>query len=110
MAIWPGGKRKGEGIEGTDRVPPKQRVTRDWPVLHAGSIPRFSEATWDFRVVGLVGVPLRFSWREFQALPRVQVVSDVHCVTGWSRLDNRWEGVAARELLDRARGKPEASS
>ncbi|MBI3002531.1 MAG: sulfite oxidase-like oxidoreductase [candidate division NC10 bacterium] len=108
MAFRPGSKRKETGVAGADRVPPNQRVTRDWPVLHAGRIPRFSEAAWDFRVLGLVAVPLRFTWPEFQALPRVQVVSDVHCVTGWSRLDNRWEGVAARDLLDRAGVKPEA--
>ena len=108
MPGWWGAKRKEVVAPGTDRLPPGQRVTGDWPVLHAGSIPRFSEATWDFRVSGLVEVPLRFTWREFQALPRVQVVSDIHCVTAWSRLDNRWEGVAGWELLHRARAKPEA--
>jgi len=109
MAMWPGAKRKEEvAVPGTDRLPPGQRVTRDWPVLHAGSIPRFSEAAWDFRVFGLVAHPLRFTWRDFQALPRVQVVSDIHCVTAWSRFDNRWEGVASRELLSRAGIQPEA--
>jgi DMSO/TMAO reductase YedYZ molybdopterin-dependent catalytic subunit len=77
-------------------------------VLHAGTIPRFSEASWDFRVFGLVEQPLRFTWPEFQALPRVRVVSDIHCVTTWSRFDNRWEGVAAREVLRRAAPRPEA--
>jgi DMSO/TMAO reductase YedYZ molybdopterin-dependent catalytic subunit len=108
MALRPEGKGAETGAAEADRIPPNQRVTRDWPVLHAGRIPRFSEATWDFRVLGLVELPLRFTWPEFRTLPRVQVVSDVHCVTGWSRLDNRWEGVAARELLDRAGLKPEA--
>lgn len=109
MVMWPGAKRKEEvAVPGTDRLPPGQRVTRDWPVLHAGSIPRFSEAAWDFRVFGHVAYPLRFTWREFQALPRVQVVSDIHCVTAWSRFDNRWEGVASRELLSRAGIQPEA--
>jgi DMSO/TMAO reductase YedYZ molybdopterin-dependent catalytic subunit len=108
MSFWPGAKRKEAVTPGTDRLPPGQRLTRDWPVLHAGTIPRFSEAAWDFRVSGLVEHPLRFTWREFQALPRVQVVSDIHCVTTWSRFDNRWEGVAARELLRRAAPRPEA--
>ena len=28
------------------RVPPGQRVTRGWPVLHEGPIPRFDRETW----------------------------------------------------------------
>ena len=37
-----------------------------------------------------------------QGLPRVQVFSDIHCVTRWSRYDNLWEGVAIKEVLRRA--------
>jgi DMSO/TMAO reductase YedYZ molybdopterin-dependent catalytic subunit len=32
----------------------------------------------------------------------VQVRSDIHCVTRWSRFDNLWEGVAVGEVLRRA--------
>ena len=46
--------------------------------------------------------------RSFEALPRVQVRSDIHCVTRWSRFDNTWEGVAFDEVLRRAQAKPEA--
>jgi DMSO/TMAO reductase YedYZ molybdopterin-dependent catalytic subunit len=38
----------------------------------------------------------------------VQVRSDIHCVTRWSRFDNLWEGVSVREVLRRAGVKPEA--
>ncbi len=31
---------------------------------------------------------------------RSSVPSDIHCVTQWSRYDNRWRGVAARTLLE----------
>jgi DMSO/TMAO reductase YedYZ molybdopterin-dependent catalytic subunit len=33
------------------------------------------------------------------ALPQADSVSDIHCVTQWSRYDNAWRGVAARTLL-----------
>src|SRR2546427_7064958 len=33
---------------------------------------------------------------------------DIHCVTRWSRLDNAFEGVAVRLLLERAGVKPDA--
>jgi DMSO/TMAO reductase YedYZ molybdopterin-dependent catalytic subunit len=35
-------------------------------------------------------------------------VADIHCVTGWSRLDNEWHGVAFRELMRHVEPKPEA--
>ena len=90
------------------RLPPGQVLTDKWPVLHYGSVPKVDLARWDFRVHGLVERPQTWSWQEFQALPRVQVRSDVHCVTRWSRFDNLWEGVAVRDALQRALVKPEA--
>ena len=43
------------------------------------------------------------------ALPQTTLNADFHCVTRWSRLDNTWEGVSVKELIDRAGGvKPEA--
>lgn len=90
------------------RLPPGQSLTLKWPVLHSGSVPRFDAATWDFRIFGLVEEPVRFSWREFSALPQSELVADFHCVTRWSRFDNRWRGVLATELLSRVKVRPEA--
>jgi DMSO/TMAO reductase YedYZ molybdopterin-dependent catalytic subunit len=91
------------------RLPPGQSLTLKWPVLHYGSVPRFDPQTWDFRVSGLVESALLFSWDELNPLPRTQRTSDFHCVTRWSLFDNHWEGVAVRELLRRARSKPNAA-
>lgn len=90
------------------RVPPGQSRTRKWPVLQYGSVPRIERADWRLDVFGLVERPLSFSWEEFQELPRVKVFSDFHCVTRWSRLGNLWEGVAVREIMQRAGVKAEA--
>ncbi|MFB3739810.1 MAG: molybdopterin-dependent oxidoreductase, partial [Candidatus Velamenicoccus archaeovorus] len=73
-----------------ERVPPGQRLVKGWPVLHYGSIPRFDEAGWDFRVFGLVERPYTLSYAELKALGPVEVQADMHCVTGWSTLDNVW--------------------
>jgi DMSO/TMAO reductase YedYZ molybdopterin-dependent catalytic subunit len=91
------------------RLPPGQSLTLKWPVLHYGSVPRFDPKTWDFQVYGRVESPLRFTWDEFNALPKVQRGSDFHCVTRWSRFDNRWDGVAFRELLRRAHSNANAA-
>ena len=90
------------------RLPPGQAPTRKWPVLHYGEVPRFDAATWDFQVYGEVEEELRFGWEEWRALPTEERAGDIHCVTGWSRLDNRWRGVPVRELLRRARPRPGA--
>ncbi|MCA1831803.1 MAG: sulfite oxidase-like oxidoreductase [Actinomycetota bacterium] len=88
------------------RTPPGQRLTRGWPVLHAETIPPFDESTWRFRVFGLVANPFELSWSAFKGLPTVDLTSDIHCVTGWSKLDNRWEGVAFTEIAARAQPLP----
>jgi DMSO/TMAO reductase YedYZ molybdopterin-dependent catalytic subunit len=80
------------------RLPPGQAATLKWPVLHEGSVPHFDPARWDFRVSGLVEQPVRLTWDEFNRLPKSTVTSDFHCVTRWSRFDNRWEGVLFRDL------------
>jgi DMSO/TMAO reductase YedYZ molybdopterin-dependent catalytic subunit len=90
------------------RLPPGQTLVTNFPVLSYGPTPRFNPAKWDFRMMGLVERPLRFSWEEFRALPRTRQVADFHCVTTWSRYDNQWEGVKTRALAETAGLKPEA--
>jgi DMSO/TMAO reductase YedYZ molybdopterin-dependent catalytic subunit len=90
------------------RLPPGQVLTEKWPVLHHGQIPKVDLATWDLRIDGLVEQPARWTWDEFQALPRRRVRSDIHCVTRWSKYDNTWEGVSIRELFARVVVRPEA--
>jgi DMSO/TMAO reductase YedYZ molybdopterin-dependent catalytic subunit len=97
-----------DGPRREPRLPPGQILTEKWPVLHYGSIPNVDLKTWDFRVFGMVEAPQRWTWEEFQGLPRVQVRSDIHCVTRWSRYDNSWEGVSVAEVLERARVRAEA--
>jgi DMSO/TMAO reductase YedYZ molybdopterin-dependent catalytic subunit len=96
--------RKQEG-----RLPPGQSLTLKWPVLHYGSVPRFDPERWDFRVYGLVENPMRLSSNEFNVLPKIERTSDFHCVTRWSRFDNRWDGVSFREILRRVQPKAEAT-
>jgi DMSO/TMAO reductase YedYZ molybdopterin-dependent catalytic subunit len=90
------------------RVPPGQHLTDRFPVLHYGGVPRFDKAAWDFRIWGLVEEEKRWTFDQFRALPTKETVADIHCVTRWSKLDTRWEGVSTRELLSHVRVKPEA--
>jgi DMSO/TMAO reductase YedYZ molybdopterin-dependent catalytic subunit len=90
------------------RLPPGQSLTLKWPVKHVGPVPLFRPRTWDFRVFGLVEEQLRLSWEEFLNLPQSEVFADMHCVTRWSRFDNRWGGLLAAELMKRVKLRPEA--
>ncbi len=93
-------KEDEEKFKKEGRLPPGQSYTVRFPVLHYGSVPAFTSATWDFRVWGEVENPLRLTWEEFNKLPRSQVKMDIHCVTKWSKFDTLWEGVQVQTLLD----------
>ncbi len=60
-----GGPRYPEEVAA--RVPPGQRLVKGWPVLHYGPIPRFDEATWDFKVFGEVESPYELSYAQLKA-------------------------------------------
>jgi DMSO/TMAO reductase YedYZ molybdopterin-dependent catalytic subunit len=85
----------------SDRVPPGQYVTPDFPVLSAGPTPHTPLEQWSFKVLAPHGGQLAvWSWEELRALPSEAVTVDIHCVTKWSKLDTTWEGVSVDTLLD----------
>jgi len=92
----------------SERLPPGQHIVRDWPVLDLGLTPNISERSFRLDVTGAVENPVSWNWVQFMAQPRAQTTSDIHCVTTWSRYDNRWEGFSTRDLLDFVRPRPEA--
>ncbi len=86
--------------QSAERVPPGQYLVDGFPVLSAGPTPHTPPAEWTFAIEGLVREPASWSWEQFQALPLRTFVVDIHCVTKWSKLDTRWEGVDVETLLD----------
>jgi DMSO/TMAO reductase YedYZ molybdopterin-dependent catalytic subunit len=93
-----------------ERLPPGQHLTRKWPVLTFGAVPKIDLRTWQFKAFGQVDQPQVWTWEQFRELgPTVEVVSDFHCVTHWSRLDNRWTGIRARDVLAHMRPRLSAS-
>jgi DMSO/TMAO reductase YedYZ molybdopterin-dependent catalytic subunit len=82
------------------RIPPGQYYTDKWPVLQAGGVPKVDVATWDLNIFGLVRNPVRLSFDELRELGEREQISDIHCVTRWTRLDMPWKGVPLRTILD----------
>lgn len=106
--------REGRLLTGQDapreqRLPPGQRLVTNWPVLDLGVQPDITTDKWHLRVDGLVEAPTVWKWDDFMAQPQVKEVSDIHCVTAWSRFDNHWEGVSARHILSVVKPKAEAN-
>lgn len=104
----------GRGLTGAhadparDRLPPGQHLTRDWPVLDLGEQPAIDPAAWRLHVDGTVERHLELSLPDLLALGQTDSVSDMHCVTTWSRYDNHWRGVSARALIEAAGVLPDA--
>jgi DMSO/TMAO reductase YedYZ molybdopterin-dependent catalytic subunit len=93
-------RKEEERIRKEKRLPPGQSLTLKFPVLHYGPLPTFNPATWDFRAWGEVEEEKRWTWDQFNQLPRNKVVMDIHCVTRWSKADTLWEGVSVRTLVE----------
>ena len=81
------------------RLPPGQHLTQDWPVLDLGLAPVIPRERWRLDVYGAVEQPVFWDFAQFMAQKQMPFVSDIHCVTTWSRYDNQWEGLATRDLL-----------
>lgn len=43
---------------------------------------------------------LRWNFEQFLTLPTVEVFTDIHCVTRWSKFDTTWVGVRFRDFCD----------
>lgn len=82
-----------------NRIPPGQLATDKWPVLHYGPVPDYSTQPFDFKLFGLIENPMTLSLEALRDLPQVEVHSDIHCVTTWSKLNNIWEGVSVQDLV-----------
>jgi DMSO/TMAO reductase YedYZ molybdopterin-dependent catalytic subunit len=93
----------------TERLPPGQHLVKNWPVLDLGLVPDITESQWRLDIKGAVEAPQSWDWNAFQAQPQSEEVTDIHCVTTWSRYDNRWKGVSTRDLLDLVKPREEAA-
>lgn len=87
-------------LQHQNRLPPGQREVKNWPVLDLGAQPNIPKEQWRLFINGEVENPVRLDWEGFMELPQVESVSDMHCVTQWSRYDNHWKGVSSRTILD----------
>ena len=82
------------------KLPPGQQLVaaEKWPYVGERQ-PLHSDRPWSLQVEGLVNSPQRFSLEQLAHLPQTEVVTDIHCVTRWSKLGARFSGVSLRTIL-----------
>ena len=89
-----------------DRLPPGQYLTGDFPVLSAGPTPRVPLDAWRFTVRTESdqghGGPGRSSPRSRSRT----VTVDLHCVTGWTKLDTVGAGSPSTPCSTTSRPRP----
>ena len=91
---------RGRRTESARQLPPGQHLTADFPVLQAGPTPRIEQDEWRFTIRDEHGAEHVWSWSQLQKLTRQRLTVDIHCVTSWSKLDTKWEGVSLDTLLE----------
>lgn len=96
------------GADVADRVPPGQHLAKGFPVLTYGDTPQVSTDSWQFTVSGLA-TPKTFSWQDFMDMPQSEFTADFHCVTTWSKLDVKWQGVKVTDFLKAIEVDPKAA-
>jgi len=95
--------RRPEQSTGAGRLPPGQSEVGALEVLHVDGVPAISLDEWAFDVNGEVENPFKLDWNQFMQLPKTISVSEFDCVTGWTKLDTKWEGVRFGEIAKLAR-------
>ncbi len=88
-----------------NRVPPGQVVTKIFPVLSASEDPAIDIKKFKFKVYGKVENPYELTWDELMKMLKIKRTLDISCVTHWSRLDDVWEGISLKAVLERANPK-----
>jgi len=91
------------------RLPPGQHLVKNWPILDLGQTPNVAREVWRLDITGVVEFPTSWTWHDLISAPRTHKVSDIHCVTSWSRYDNNWDGVTTHDLMEAVQPKPEAT-
>lgn len=91
------------------RLPPGQHLVRNWPILDLGQTPNIARDVWHLDIMGAVEHPTTWKWHDLMSAPQTHKLSDIHCVTSWSRYDNNWDGVTTHDLMEAVQPRPEAT-
>ncbi len=87
----------------------KLKPAQEGPVRSVFGEPKIDLNSYTLTITGLVDSTVTLSWEGIQAFPAA--LSDtmlMYCVEGWEVWGN-WKGILVKELLNKARPRPEGS-
>jgi DMSO/TMAO reductase YedYZ molybdopterin-dependent catalytic subunit len=87
--------------DGRSRLPPHQYLIRKLKPM-GGSAGNAAPGAFRLKVHGEVESPFTLSFKDLLAMPQLEQTVDVHCVTRWTVLDARFEGVLLKDIAERA--------
>jgi DMSO/TMAO reductase YedYZ molybdopterin-dependent catalytic subunit len=93
--------------DGRPRIPPGQHAVEALPNM-GGRQTDESVHDWQLKITGDVGTPMALKFSELMELEQVDLICDVHCVTGWTLLDSRWRGVSIKTVINLVKAKERA--
>jgi DMSO/TMAO reductase YedYZ molybdopterin-dependent catalytic subunit len=92
------GKRRGDDADRL-RLPPGQFLTPEFPILTSGPTQHTPLDRWSLSLQNGGSLLGSWTWQQFEALPQTEIVTDIHCVTKWSKFDTRWRGVTFEDIF-----------
>jgi DMSO/TMAO reductase YedYZ molybdopterin-dependent catalytic subunit len=85
-------------------LPPGQKAEDKLRIRHYGPIPKVRDpGAWAMNFGGVLrsGADQQLTVADLAGMPQAGVVGDLHCAGKWSTVDNTWEGVLARDVVER---------
>lgn len=93
--------------DGRPRIPPGQHAVKVLPDMGGFQGDRNGSA-WSLEIYGEVQNPLTLKISDLMRLKQTSQTCDVHCVTGWTLLDSRWQGIPMKAIMERVKVKDRA--
>ena len=94
--------------DGRTRIPPDQHAVKVMPDM-GGTQGSGNVSAWSLKISGEVENPLILKISDLMRLKQVSQICDVHCVTGWTLLDSRWQGVPMKAIMETVKVKDSAN-
>jgi len=93
--------------DGRPRIPPGQHAVKALPNM--GGEQRDEDVSgWRLQITGDVEKPTTLMISDLMELKQIDLICDVHCVTGWTLLDSRWRGISMKTIMNLVKVKETA--
>ena len=88
--------------DGRRRIPPGQHAVKKLPSMGVNQTDG-NVSEWRLEISGEVENPLTLNLSDLMGLKQITQTCDVHCVTRWTLLDSRWQGISMKTIMELVR-------